>query len=157
MPTRSARLRRSTPMTETVDPQTRRAPAPGLAELAAELRERLAEVRRGGDDKARARHVERGKMLVRDRVDRLLDPGSPFLELSPLAAYDMYGGGNPFARILPRGGRAPGRAVGGGGGGGGARPPLRRRRPPGRGRRPRAGHRPVDRRHLAAWRWAGRR
>src|SRR6186997_252072 len=96
--TRSARLRRSVEMTDTADPGTAAdAPPPGadgapsLAGLAAELRERLAEVRRGGDERARARHVERGKLLVRDRVDRLLDPGSPFLELNPLAAFGMYG------------------------------------------------------------------
>src|SRR4051812_22197421 len=100
MSTRSARLRRSTPMTETADPQTQRASAPGLAELAAQLRERLAEVRRGGDEKARARHVERGKLLVRERVDRLLDPGSPFLELSPLAAYELYDDVVPAAGIV---------------------------------------------------------
>src|SRR6476620_4652217 len=85
-------------MTDTVDPGTAAAapadgaaPAPSLAGLAAELRERLAEVRRGGDERARTRHVERGKLLVRERVDRLLDPGSPFLELSPLAAAGLYG------------------------------------------------------------------
>ncbi len=62
-----------------------------LGDLVAELRERLAVVRRGGSDSARQKHLDRGKLLVRDRVDRLLDPGSPFLELSPLAAYGMYG------------------------------------------------------------------
>ena len=62
-----------------------------LGELVAELRERLAVVRRGGSESARRKHLDRGKLLVRDRVDRLLDPGSPFLELSPLAAYGMYG------------------------------------------------------------------
>ncbi|MEO5853313.1 MAG: carboxyl transferase domain-containing protein, partial [Nocardioides sp.] len=56
-----------------------------------ELRARLAVVRRGGSEAARAKHTGRGKLLVRDRVDRLLDPGSPFLELSPLAAFGMYG------------------------------------------------------------------
>src|SRR3954470_10892942 len=93
-------------MTDTADPPTAR--APGLADLAAELRERLAEVRRGGDDKARARHVERGKMLVRDRVDRLLDPGSPFLELSPLAAYELYDDVVPSAGIVTGIGRIEG-------------------------------------------------
>ena len=58
----------------------------GLRDLTDELRERLAVVRRGGSDAAREKHTARGKLLVRDRVDRLLDPGSPFLELSPLAA-----------------------------------------------------------------------
>ena len=62
-----------------------------LGDLVAELRERLAVVRRGGSESARRKHLDRGKLLVRDRVDRLLDPGSPFLELSPLAAYGMYG------------------------------------------------------------------
>ncbi|GAA5140722.1 carboxyl transferase domain-containing protein [Nocardioides marinquilinus] len=62
-----------------------------LRDLTAELRERLALVRQGGSEAARAKHTGRGKLLVRDRVDRLLDPGSPFLELSPLAAWGMYG------------------------------------------------------------------
>ena len=62
-----------------------------LRELTDELRERLATARRGGSESARQRHTDRGKLLVRDRVDTLLDPGSPFLELSPLAAYGMYG------------------------------------------------------------------
>jgi 3-methylcrotonyl-CoA carboxylase beta subunit len=62
-----------------------------MRDLAADLRERLAVVRRGGSDSARRKHTDRGKLLVRDRVDRLLDPGSPFLELSPLAAHGMYG------------------------------------------------------------------
>src|SRR6187401_44622 len=54
----------------------------------------MSVVRRGGSESARQKHLDRGKLLVRDRVDRLLDPGSPFLELSPLAAFDMYGPGN---------------------------------------------------------------
>ena len=62
-----------------------------LRDLVDELREHLAVVRRGGSDSARTKHTDRGKLLVRDRVDRLLDPGSPFLELSPLAAFGMYG------------------------------------------------------------------
>ena len=69
-----------------------------LSDLTDELRQRLAVVRRGGAEAAREKHTGRGKLLVRDRVDRLLDPGSPFLELSPLAAYGMYGSdGEPFA------------------------------------------------------------
>jgi 3-methylcrotonyl-CoA carboxylase beta subunit len=59
--------------------------------MTAELRERLAHARQGGSEPSRRRHTARGKLLVRDRIDRLLDPGSPFLELSPLAAYVMYG------------------------------------------------------------------
>lgn len=65
--------------------------------LTAELRTRLAAARLGGGEKSRARHVARGKLLPRDRVDTLLDPGSPFLELAPLAAEGMYGGAAPAA------------------------------------------------------------
>ncbi|MFC5175543.1 carboxyl transferase domain-containing protein [Nocardioides taihuensis] len=87
-----------------------------LRGLVAELRERLAVARRGGSEAARARHTGRGKLLVRDRVDRLLDPGSPFLELSPLAATGMYGapGGPdavPSAGIVTGIGRVSGREV----------------------------------------------
>src|SRR5918995_1646295 len=62
-----------------------------MRELVDDLRARLARVRQGGSESARKKHTDRGKLLVRDRVDRLLDPGSPFLELAPLAAYGMYG------------------------------------------------------------------
>ncbi|RNM12829.1 methylcrotonoyl-CoA carboxylase [Nocardioides pocheonensis] len=62
-----------------------------MRDLVAELRERLAVVRQGGSESARRKHTDRGKLLARDRIDALLDPGSPFLELSPLAAYGMYG------------------------------------------------------------------
>ncbi|WP_231123443.1 carboxyl transferase domain-containing protein [Nocardioides sambongensis] len=71
---------------------------PTLRDLTAELRDRLARVRQGGSESARAKHTGRGKLLPRDRVDRLLDPGSPFLEFAPLAAYGMYDAGdNPYA------------------------------------------------------------
>ncbi len=82
-----------------------------LRDLADELRDRLAVVRQGGSEAARTRHTERGKLLVRDRVDRLLDPGSPFLELSPLAAYEMYGGAVPSDGIVTGVGRVSGREV----------------------------------------------
>ncbi|HEX5860580.1 MAG TPA: carboxyl transferase domain-containing protein, partial [Nocardioides sp.] len=75
-----------------------------LPELVAELRERLALVRQGGSESARAKHTGRGKLLVRDRVDRLLDPGSPFLELSPLAATGMYGAGPDDTNAVPSAG-----------------------------------------------------
>ncbi len=70
--------------------------------LVDELRDRTARVRQGGSESARTKHTDRGKMLARERVDALLDPGSPFLELSPLAAYGMYaeakdGRVDPFA------------------------------------------------------------
>ncbi len=68
--------------------------------LVADLRERLARARAGGGPEARARHEARGKLLARDRLDRLVDPGSPFLELSPLAAHDLYGGDAPGAGIV---------------------------------------------------------
>ena len=80
----------------------------GLAELSAELRERLAVVRQGGGEAARERHVKRGKLLPRERVDRLLDPGSPFLELSPLAAYELYDDPVPAAGIVTGIGRVAG-------------------------------------------------
>ncbi len=79
--------------------------------LVEELRERMGEARRGGSEKARQRHEDRGKMLVRDRIDELLDPGTAFLELSPLAAYGMYDGGVPAAGIVTGIGRVSGREV----------------------------------------------
>jgi 3-methylcrotonyl-CoA carboxylase beta subunit len=82
----------------------------GLAELSAELRERLATVREGGGEAARERHTKRGKLLPRERVDRLLDPGSPFLELSPLAAYELYDDPVPAAGIVTGIGRVSGTA-----------------------------------------------
>jgi len=63
----------------------------GMQGLVDDLRARLAVVRQGGSEAARGKHTDRGKLLARDRVDRLLDPGSPFLELSALAATGMYG------------------------------------------------------------------
>ncbi|MGZ8745152.1 MAG: carboxyl transferase domain-containing protein [Nocardioides sp.] len=84
-----------------------------MRDVVDELRERLAIARQGGSESARRKHTDRGKLLVRERVDRLLDPGSPFLELSPLAAYDMYGapGSNsvPSAGIVTGIGRVSGR------------------------------------------------
>ncbi len=59
----------------------------GLAET---LRADLAHVRQGGGPKYRQRHEAQGKLFVRERIDRLLDPGSPFLELSPLAGWHVY-------------------------------------------------------------------
>jgi 3-methylcrotonyl-CoA carboxylase beta subunit len=82
-----------------------------LERLVAELGERLAVVRRGGGDKAIERHRQQGKLPVRERVDRLLDPGSPWLELSTLAAWDMYGGDAPCAGLVTGIGRVSGREV----------------------------------------------
>ncbi len=83
--------------------------ADDLRALVDELRTRLAVVREGGSEKARAKHTARGKLLVRDRVDRLLDPGSPFLELSPLAAHGMYDDAVPAAGVVTGIGRVSGR------------------------------------------------
>jgi 3-methylcrotonyl-CoA carboxylase beta subunit len=78
-------------------------------ELVADLRQKLAAARPGGPERARVRHVERGKMLPRDRVDSLVDPSSPFLELSPLAAGGMYGDEAPGAGLITGVGRVAGR------------------------------------------------
>lgn len=80
-----------------------------MRELVEELRTRLATVRQGGGEASRERHAGRGKLLPRDRVDHLLDPGSPFLEIAPLAAYEMYGGEVPSAGIVTGIGRVSGR------------------------------------------------
>jgi len=72
----------------------------GHLALIADLRERLGRARSGGGERAMARHTERGKLPVRERIERLVDPGSPFLELSPLAAEEMYGGDAPGAGIV---------------------------------------------------------
>ncbi|MGP4114480.1 carboxyl transferase domain-containing protein [Streptomyces sp. 4N509B] len=78
-------------------------------ELAAQLRERLAAARLGGGERARARHTARGKLLPRDRVNALLDPGSPFLEIAPLAADGLYDGQAPAAGVIAGIGRVSGR------------------------------------------------
>ena len=77
--------------------------------LVADLRDKVAKIRLGGGEAARERHARRGKMPVRDRVRRLLDPGSPFLELSQLAAYGVYDDEAPAAGIVTGVGRIEGR------------------------------------------------
>jgi propionyl-CoA carboxylase len=71
-----------------------------MRNLVAELNDRLATVRQGGGSGAVQRHRERGKLTARDRIDRLVDPGAPFLEFSALAAYEMYAGDAPSAGII---------------------------------------------------------
>ncbi len=79
--------------------------------LAADLRERTAKAALGGSEDSRKRHVSRGKLLPRDRVMRLLDPGSPFLEVGALAAGGMYGDEAPAAGVITGIGRVEGREV----------------------------------------------
>ncbi len=73
------------------------------------LREKLAAASLGGNADSRARHVARGKLLVRDRINLLLDPGSPFLEIAPLAANGLYGGDAHSAGLVAGIGRVSGR------------------------------------------------
>jgi 3-methylcrotonyl-CoA carboxylase beta subunit len=80
-----------------------------MGRLVADLRDRVAEVSLGGGEAARARHVARGKLLPRERVRTLLDPGSPFLELSQLAAYGMYDNDAPCGGVITGIGRVAGR------------------------------------------------
>ncbi|WP_405581815.1 carboxyl transferase domain-containing protein [Streptomyces sp. NBC_01190] len=91
--------------------QAFRANTEAHAALSATLRDKLATARLGGGEKARTRHTARGKLLPRDRVDGLLDPGSPFLELAPLAAEGMYDGQAPAAGVIAGIGRVSGREV----------------------------------------------
>src|SRR5512141_1524565 len=71
-----------------------------LEALVSELRARTEEARQGGGRQAVERHHQLGKLPARERIERLLDPQSPFLELSPLAAFGMYGGEVPSAGIV---------------------------------------------------------
>jgi acetyl-CoA carboxylase carboxyltransferase component len=71
-----------------------------MAGLVRELRERTAEVSRGGGEKATERHRSRGKLTARERIDRLVDPGGAFLELNALAAWGLYDGQAPAAGIV---------------------------------------------------------
>jgi 3-methylcrotonyl-CoA carboxylase beta subunit len=79
--------------------------------LASELHDRLASAALGGPERARARHLSRGKLLPRERVDTLLDDGSPFLEIAPLAAEGMYDGDSPGAGMIAGIGLVHGRHV----------------------------------------------
>src|SRR5437667_6259145 len=83
--------------------------AEAMRALVAELREKLDQVAGGGGKASRARHTSRGKMLARQRVDLLIDPGTAFLELSPLAAHGLYGGDVHSASIVTGVGRIAGR------------------------------------------------
>jgi 3-methylcrotonyl-CoA carboxylase beta subunit len=85
--------------------------AAALRALVADLREKVGQVVQGGGAAARERHVGRGKLLPRDRVDRLLDPGAPFLELGQLAAFGLYDGDAPCAGLIAGIGRVHGQEV----------------------------------------------
>ena len=92
-----------------LDSPDARARAAHNRSLAEDLRARVAKAALGGDETSRARHVARGKLLPRDRVERLLDPGSPFLEIGQLAANGLYGDDVPGAGIIAGIGRVSGR------------------------------------------------
>ena len=91
------------------NPAAGQANADAHAALIAELRDRISATALGGPEKSRQRHIDRGKLLPRDRVEALLDPGTPFLELSPLAANGMYDDASPGAGIITGIGRVAGR------------------------------------------------
>src|SRR6266513_2333841 len=77
--------------------------------VVADLRDKSQAIAQGGDEPSRQRHLGRGKLLARERIRLLLDPGSPFLELSAFAAYEMYDGAVPAAGIVTGIGRIMGR------------------------------------------------
>ena len=77
--------------------------------LLATYKQRVAQVKLGGGDVARQKHVNRGKLLVRDRIERLIDPDTPFLEFSTLAAWDIYDNEGPSAGVVTGIGRVQGR------------------------------------------------
>src|SRR6266568_2231272 len=83
--------------------------AKAMRALVQDLRDKSAAIGEGGDEASRQRHQGRGKLLARERVRLLLDPGSPFLELSQLAAHGMYGGEVPASGIITGIGRIAGR------------------------------------------------
>jgi acetyl-CoA carboxylase carboxyltransferase component len=82
-----------------------------MTAVVAELRDRATATRKGGGERQVERHRQHGKLPVRERLDRLIDPGSPFLELSPLAAWDMYDNDAPGAGLVTGIGRVSGREV----------------------------------------------
>ena len=82
-----------------------------MTQLVAELQDRVAQIRQGGGEKYLQRHRQQGKLPARERIDRLLDAGSPFLELSSLAAWDMYDNDAPGAGMVTGVGRVSGREV----------------------------------------------
>jgi 3-methylcrotonyl-CoA carboxylase beta subunit len=102
-----------THLTTAVDPASDafRKNAKANTALVEELRAKVAQAALGGPEAAREKHTARGKLLPRERVERLLDPGSPFLEIGQLAACDMYDGEAPGAGLITGVGRVSGREV----------------------------------------------
>jgi 3-methylcrotonyl-CoA carboxylase beta subunit len=102
-----------TAQTSLIDPSSEafRTNAAHNRALAAELRSKVAEAALGGSEASRERHIARGKLLPRDRVTRLLDPASPFLEIGQLAANGLYGDEVPGAGLIAGIGRVSGREV----------------------------------------------
>src|SRR6201993_3956206 len=82
-----------------------------MQDMVADLRSKLETVKRGGGEAAVRRHKERGKMFVRERIDAVIDPGTPFLEFSALAANGMYDGEAPCAGLVTGIGRVSRREV----------------------------------------------
>ena len=97
-------------LTSKINPRSEafKASAGLMQQLLADLNARLALIAQGGGDVARARHTARGKLLPRDRVEMLLDPDTPFLELAPLAALDIYDNAAPGAGLITGIGRVSG-------------------------------------------------
>src|SRR5687767_11839596 len=102
-----------TPIPTRVDPNSEafHINASYLRALVDDLKQRLSIASEGGGDDARRKHTERGKLLTRDRIATLLDPGSDFLELSPLAAEDMYDRGAPAAGVVTGIGQVHGQKI----------------------------------------------
>lgn len=88
-----------------------KANAAHMQELVADLQAKVATIAKGGSERSRERHIARGKLLPRERVERLLDPGTPFLEFSQMAAYECYEDDVPGASIITGIGRVSGREV----------------------------------------------
>jgi 3-methylcrotonyl-CoA carboxylase beta subunit len=109
--TTTKEVRDNMPLHSSIDPSSQdfAQNAEAMRTLVADLREKLSLVAGGGGEVSRNRHTARGKMLARERVDLLVDPGTAFLELSPLAAYGLYGGDVHSASVVTGVGRISGR------------------------------------------------